>query len=103
MTIANATEKEFDDDGELLPEAAVREGKTTGQNARPTTKRDLVAEKKKKRANMAKHMAKNMIKFKEVNKEGDKKATKMTEVTPARERIVSTFTTRRWPTCISST
>jgi tetratricopeptide (TPR) repeat protein len=97
MAIGNATEEEFqfitscDDDGQLLTEAVVREGNTTGQNARPMTKRDLEAEKKKrdKAANMAVHMAENMIKFKEVNKEGDKKVTKTTEDTPATDTIVA--------------
>lgn len=82
LTIGNATEKEFQFvtscvDGDLATEAVVREGSTTGQNARPVTKRELEAEKEKreKAASMAVHMAENMIKFKEVNKEG-KKVTK---------------------------
>jgi tetratricopeptide (TPR) repeat protein len=97
MAIGNATEKEFqfvtscDEDGELITEAVVREGNTTGQNARPMTKRDLEAEKQKreKAANMAVHMADNMIKFKEVNKEGDKKVTKTSANTPAVETVAT--------------
>ncbi|KAG7347513.1 tetratricopeptide repeat protein [Nitzschia inconspicua] len=85
--IGNASEKEFQfvtscgEDGELMTEAVVREGSTTGQNARPMTKRDLEAEKQRreKAANMAVHMAENMIKFKEVNKEGAKKVVKSTD------------------------
>jgi len=87
--IGNATEEEFQFvtscavDGELVTEAVVREGSTTGQNARPVTKRELEEEKQKreKAANMAVHMAENMIKFKEVNKEGAKKVVKTTPST----------------------
>jgi hypothetical protein len=51
---------------------------TTGQDARPMTKRDLVGKKKKrdKAFNIAVHVAANMIKFNEANKEGDKTVTK---------------------------
>ena len=61
-----------------MTEAVVREGSTTGQNARPVTRRELEEqrEKREKAANMAAHMAENMIKFKEVNKEGAMKVTK---------------------------
>jgi hypothetical protein len=93
--IGNATEKEFQfvtscsEDGELMTEAVVREGSTTGQNARPMTKRDLEAEriKREKAASMAVHMAENMIKFKEVNKEGAKKVVKSTD-TPEVETVM---------------
>ena len=82
--VGNAKEEEFQfvtscaEDGEIVTEAVVREGSTTGQNARPVTKRELEAEKEKreKAAKMAVHMAENMIKFKEVNKEGSKKVMK---------------------------
>jgi hypothetical protein len=59
MAIGNAAEKEFrfitscDDDGELLTQAVVREGSTTGQHARTMTKRDLEVETRKKAANNA--------------------------------------------------
>jgi len=79
----NASGKEFQFvtsciDEELITEAVVREGSTTGQNARLLTKRELEEEKAKrdKAGNMALDMAENMIKFKEVNKEGDKKVAK---------------------------
>jgi hypothetical protein len=85
--IGNATEKEFQFvtsclDGELMTEAVVREGSTTGQNARPVTKRELEVERQKreKAASMAVHMAENMIKFKEVGKDG-KKVTKTSNET----------------------
>mmetsp|Transcript_13873 Transcript_13873/g.32327 ORF Transcript_13873/g.32327 Transcript_13873/m.32327 type:complete len:591 (-) Transcript_13873:57-1829(-) len=81
--VGNATEEEFQFvtsclDEELVTEAVVREGNTTGQNARPLTKRELEEEKAKreKAENMAVHMAENMIKFKEVNKDGAKKVAK---------------------------
>jgi len=81
--IGNATEEEFQFvtscvDEELVTEAVVREGSTTGQNARPLTKRELEEEKVKreKAEKMAINMAENMIKFKEVNKDGAKKVTK---------------------------
>lgn len=82
-TIGNATEEEFQFvtscvDEELVTEAVVREGSTTGQNARPLTKREIEEEKAKreKAESMAINMAENMIKFKEVNKDGKKKVTK---------------------------
>jgi tetratricopeptide (TPR) repeat protein len=95
--IGNATEQEFqfvmscNEEGELITEAIIREGSTTGQNARPMTKRDLEAEKekRKKAANMAQHMAENMIKFKEVTKDGAKKVTKM-DTQPAAVETVAT-------------
>jgi tetratricopeptide (TPR) repeat protein len=81
--VGNATEEEFQFvtsclDDELVTEAVVREGSTTGQNARPLTKRELEEEKAKreKAEKMAVNMAENMIKFKEVNKDGAKKATR---------------------------
>lgn len=86
--IGNATEEEFQFvtscvDEELVTEAVVREGSTTGQNARPLTKREIEEEKVKreKAGNMAINMAENMIKFKEVNKDGKKKVTKTAEPT----------------------
>lgn len=83
-SFGNATEEEFQfvtscsKEGELMTEAVVREGSTTGQNARPVTRRELdeQREKREKAASMAAHMAENMIKFKEVNKEGAMKVTK---------------------------
>mmetsp|Transcript_30246 Transcript_30246/g.63289 ORF Transcript_30246/g.63289 Transcript_30246/m.63289 type:complete len:363 (+) Transcript_30246:86-1174(+) len=84
--IGNATQEEFQFvtsclDEELVTEAVVREGSTTGQNARPLTKREIEAEKAKreKAGNMALNMAENMIKFKEVNQDGKKKAIKAEE------------------------
>lgn len=81
--VGNATEEEFQFvtsclDDELVTEAVVREGSTTGQNARPLTKREIEEEnaKREKAGNMAINMAENMIKFKEVNKNGAKKVTK---------------------------
>jgi tetratricopeptide (TPR) repeat protein len=81
--IGNATEKEFQFvtsclNEELITEAVVREGSTTGQNARPLTKRELEEEKVKrgKAEGMAVNMAENMFKFKEVNKDGAKKVIK---------------------------
>ncbi|KAL3908103.1 MAG: hypothetical protein SGILL_008610 [Bacillariaceae sp.] len=96
-TIGNATEKECQfvtscgDDGELITDAVVRDGSTTGQNARPMTKRDLENEKEKreKAASMAVHMAENMIKFKEVNKEGAKKVTKSATKPAAVETVAA--------------
>jgi len=86
--IGNATEEEFQFvtscvDEELVTEAVVREGSTTGQNARPLTKREIEEEKAKreKAGNMAINMAENMIKFKEVNKDGKKKVTKVGQAT----------------------
>mmetsp|Transcript_16516 Transcript_16516/g.36006 ORF Transcript_16516/g.36006 Transcript_16516/m.36006 type:complete len:585 (-) Transcript_16516:177-1931(-) len=82
-TIGNATKEEFQFvtsciDDELITEAVHREGSTTGQNARPLTKREIEAEKVKreKAGNMAAQMAENMIKFKEVDKDGSKKVSK---------------------------
>lgn len=84
--IGNATEEEFQFvtscvDEELVTEAVVREGSTTGQNARPLTKREVEEEKAKreKAGNMALNMAENMIKFKEVTKDGKKKVVKAEE------------------------
>lgn len=81
--VGNATPEEFQFvtsclDEELVTEAVLREGSTTGQNARPLTKRELEAEKAKreKAGNMAAHMAENMIKFKEVDKDGSEKVSK---------------------------
>jgi tetratricopeptide (TPR) repeat protein len=93
--VGNAKEEEFQfvtsctEDGEIVTEAVVREGSTTGQNARPVTKRELEAEKEKreKAAKMAVHMAENMIKFKEVSKEGAKKVMKSESDTAAVETV----------------
>jgi len=81
--VGNATEKEFQFvtsclNDELITEAVVREGSTTGQNARPLTKRELEEEKVKreKAESMAVNMAENMFKFKEVNRDGAKKVIK---------------------------
>lgn len=54
-------------DEELVTEAVVREGATTGENARAMTKRELEESKirREKAAKMALHMAEDMIKFKE--------------------------------------
>ena len=93
--IGNATEEEFQFvtscvDEELVTEAVVREGSTTGQNARPLTKREIEEEKAKreKAGNMAINMAENMIKFKEVNKDGKKKVTKSDEPTTKSAPVV---------------
>lgn len=80
----NATEEEFQFvtsiiDEELVTEAVLREGATTGENSRPLTQREVEEGKAKreKAGNMAEKMAEDMIKFKEVNKDGAKKATKV--------------------------
>lgn len=74
--VGNASEKEYQFvtavvNGELLTEAVIRAGATTGSNARAMTQRELDAEKikREKAADMAEEMAKNMIKFKEPGKE----------------------------------
>mmetsp|Transcript_24548 Transcript_24548/g.28057 ORF Transcript_24548/g.28057 Transcript_24548/m.28057 type:complete len:417 (-) Transcript_24548:131-1381(-) len=81
--IGNSTENEFQFvtscvNDNFVTESVVREGLSTGQNARPVTKRELKAEKEKqqKAGKMAVKMAENMIQFKEVNKAGAKKVTK---------------------------
>lgn len=68
----NATKEEFQFitsvvDEELVTEAVVREGSTTGENARAMTKRELEESKKRreKAGAMALKMAEDMIKFKE--------------------------------------
>ncbi len=70
--IGNSTEEEFQFvtsvlEEELVTESVVREGGTTGENARAMTKRELEESKKRrdKAAQMALHMAEDMIKFKE--------------------------------------
>ena len=57
-------------DEELVTEAVVREGSTTGENARAMTQREMEESKKKreKAAAMAVNMAEDMIKFKETTK-----------------------------------
>jgi tetratricopeptide (TPR) repeat protein len=74
--LGNATEAEFQFvtsclDGELITEAVVRAGGTTGTNARAMTRRELEAEKERraKAEVIAVGMAENMIKFKETGKE----------------------------------
>lgn len=54
----------------LVTEAVVREGSTTGENARAMTKREMEESKKKreKAAALALNMAEDMIKFKETTK-----------------------------------
>jgi len=81
--IGNSTENEFQFvtscvNDNFVTESVVREGLSTGQNARPVTKRELKAEKEnqQKAGKMAVKMAENMIQFKEVNKAGAKKVTK---------------------------
>lgn len=70
--IGNATEEEFQFvtsvlDEQLVTEAVVREGATTGENARAMTKRELDESKQRREqaAKMAVNMAEDMIKFKE--------------------------------------
>ena len=77
--IGNATQAEFQFvtsclDGELVTEAVVRAGGTTGTNARAMTRRELEVEKERraKAEVYAVGMAENMIKFKEVGKEVQK-------------------------------
>ncbi|VEU45040.1 unnamed protein product [Pseudo-nitzschia multistriata] len=93
--IGNATEEEFQFvtsciDEELVTEAVVREGSTTGQNARPLTKREIEEEKVKreKAGNMATQMAENMFKFKEVGKDGAKKVSKTEKPKPEEVPVV---------------
>merc|ERR1711937_573882 len=103
--VGNATVEEFQfvtsclandgGDQELVTEAVIREGSTTGQNSRPLTRRELEEEKAKreKAGNMALHMAENMIKFKETNKDGQKKATKIeTKTNPSTTTAGATTT-----------
>lgn len=78
----NATEEEYQFvtsvyGEELVTEAVVREGSTTGENARAMTKREMEESKKRreKAAAMALNMAEDMIKFKETTK-GQAKVTK---------------------------
>jgi len=56
----------------LVTESVLREGSTTGSNARPLTKREIEEAKLKreKAGNMAEHMAENMFKFQEVTTDG---------------------------------
>lgn len=82
-SVGNAKEEEFQFvtsvvDEELVTEAIVREGSTTGENARAMTQRELDAEKVKreKAAKVAVGMAENMIKFKEKDGGGKSKVTK---------------------------
>lgn len=77
--IGNATENEFQFvtsviNEELVTEAVMREGATTGENVRAMTERELKEskEKREKAAAMALDMAENMIKFKEKGTEGVK-------------------------------
>lgn len=89
VAIGNATEKEFQFvtsvlDEKLVTEAVVREGATTGENARAMTQRELEESKKRreKAAAMALNMADDMIKFKETTK-GAPKVTKVDSSLPA--------------------
>ena len=77
--VGNATEKEYQFvtsvvNEELVTEAVIREGSTTGENVRAMTKREIdeLKVKKEKAAAMAINMAENMIKFKEKTPEGYK-------------------------------
>ncbi|CAJ1945551.1 unnamed protein product [Cylindrotheca closterium] len=87
--IGNASEEEFQFvtsvvEEELVTEAIIRDGATTGDNARAMTQRELDAEKERreKAAKVAVGMAENMIKFKE--KDGAKpKVIKDTSATAA--------------------
>lgn len=70
--VGNATAKEFQFvtsvfDEEIVTEAVVREGSTTGENARAMTQRELKEskERREKAAVMATKMAEDMIQFKE--------------------------------------
>jgi tetratricopeptide (TPR) repeat protein len=81
--VGNAKEKEFQFvtsvmEEELVTEAIVREGATTGANARAMTQRELEAEKqnREKAAKVAVGMAENMIKFKEKDGAGSSKVEK---------------------------
>jgi len=74
-SVGNATEEECQFvtsvlNEELVTEIVVREGSSTGENARAMTKRELEESKKKreKAAAMALNMAEDMIKFKETAK-----------------------------------
>jgi hypothetical protein len=85
-TFGNATPEEFQFvtsvmEGELVTEAVVRAGSTTGKNARAMTQRELDDEKVKRdqAAKVAVGMAENMIRFKEVDKEGSNKVKKATQ------------------------
>jgi Flp pilus assembly protein TadD len=96
MMIGNATPTEFQFvtsclDGELVTEAVVRNGGTTGTNARAMTRRELEVEKERraKAEVYAVGMAENMIKFKEVGKEvqkADVDSTDVVETTVADEQ-----------------
>lgn len=87
-TSGNATKEEFQFvtsvmEEELVTEAIVRDGATTGENARAMTERELQAEKKnrEKAAKVAVGMAENMIKFKEKDGGGSSKVVKTTATT----------------------
>ena len=66
---------------ELVTEAVVREGSTTGENARAMTKREMEESRKKreKAAALALNMAEDMIKFKETT-EGQPKVVKVEDI-----------------------
>lgn len=81
--VGNASEEEFQFvtsvvEEELVTEAIIRDGSTTGENARAMTQRELDAEKamREKAAKVAVGMAENMIKFKEKDGAGASKVTK---------------------------
>jgi tetratricopeptide (TPR) repeat protein len=94
--VGNATQAEFQFvtsclDGELVTEAVIRAGATTGTNARAMTRRELEVEKERraKAEVYAVGMAENMIKFKEVGKEVQK-----VEPEPNADTSTSTNTTK---------
>lgn len=83
--VGNARPEEFQFvtsviDEELVTEAVVREGSTTGENARAMTKREMEESKKKreKAAAFALTMAEDMIKFKETT-DGQPKVVKASD------------------------
>jgi hypothetical protein len=87
--VGNSSAKEFQFitsviDEELVTEDVVREGSTTGENARAMTRRELVESKKKreKAAAYALKMADDMIKFKEKTPEEGAKVIKTNVVEP---------------------
>ena len=86
VEVGNASPEEYQFitsviDDELVTEAVVREGSTTGENARAMTKRELEESKARKEqaAKVALGMAENMIKFKEKDSDGKSKVTKKSE------------------------
>jgi len=89
-TVGNAKPEEYQFvtsvfEDELITESVVREGSTTGENARAMTKREMEESKKKrdKAAAMALNMAEDMIKFKETTTAGQPKVMKADETVVA--------------------